>query len=137
MKARRKKMGLLIVVIIVIVVAVYVTTSKDSKKNKIRVETVKEGVREALFIEEDEDHFLYYKETYKEKEYVDEIEKALADYINYVNNEFEKRNTMNHEQLRELREKIFLLYRLDDNKDIWDEKYNSINMLLCGDAIKE
>lgn len=130
-------MELLIVVIIVIVVAVYVTTSKDSKKNKIRVETVKEGVREALFTEGDEDHFLYYKETYKEKEYVDEIEKALADYINYVNNQFEKRNTMNHEQLRELRKKIFLLYRLDDNKDIWDEKYNSINMLLCGDAIKE
>lgn len=123
-------------VIIVIVVAVYVATSKDSKKNKIRVETVKEGVRDALFTEEDEDHFLYYKKTYKEKEFVDEIEKVLADYIHYVNNEFEKRNTMNHEQLRELRKKIFL-YRLDDNKDIWDEKYNSINMLLCGDAIKE
>lgn len=103
-------------------------TSNRSTNSKISVNTVKEGVREALFVEGDADHFLYYKEKYTEKEYVDEIEKALVEYKNYVNSEFDKRENMNRKQLIDLREKIFLLCTIDEeNKNIWSQKFDSIH----------
>ena len=121
-------MGILIIIIIVTVIAVCFMTSNKSTNSKISVNTVKEGVREALFVEGDADHFLYYREKYTEKEYVDEIEKALVEYKNSVNSEFDKRKNMDRKQLIDLRKKIFLLCTIDEeNKDVWSQKFDSIH----------
>lgn len=126
---------MLFLLVIVILIVVVFHICKGREPEKISVDVVREGLEEALFQNNDVDYAIDYtkfcKETYTEPQYVVEIEKVIRKYNDYLNKKFEKRTSMNRQELVKLRMGYFLLIEVDEqNKDIYHNKFDAISKLL-------
>ncbi len=103
----------------------------EEKKCKIKNPETEERVRYVIskaFVEKDKDMFDWYYNKYHDYIYI--IEEELSKEREQIVREYDNRIYMNRQQLIELNEKIYFLYKIDKAfSDIWKEKFDDVRRL--------
>ena len=106
---------------------------EEKEKYKIYDPKIEERVSyfiKKAFVEQDDELFEFYYNEYKEN-YSYVIEEEIRDEREQVCREYDRRIYMSREQLVELNQKIYYLWKIDKSfKDIWQEKFDDVRKLL-------